>query len=431
VIAPSLATLVLLTGVGPFATDAYLPGLPALQHSLHTSAAIAQLTLTAFIIGVAIGQLVFGPISDGAGRRPVLLAGAIGFLVTSALCALVSNGPLMVVLRLLEGFAAGAMVGPGRAMVSDTSRGLEAARRYGTLASVTLLAPVLAPPLGSAILGVGSWRLIFTALALGGAAMVAAVLVLPETLPAERRQGGTLGANLARVKDLSSDWNYMRHVAVQCLATMGFFSYIGGSAFTLETVYGIDQSRYAEVFTVNALAMVTTSVVFRALVGRVGAPVLRAWGLGLAVTGATGLLVVALLGPDRVGTLAAPWALLSFVTGGMGLAIPGAQVLAQEAGRRSGGTAAALFGGLLFLAGSLVTPLTGVLGYATLLPMALLMFGFLSAAALLAIAAAVLGQPSRASSSTPAGSTGERGEARSWRANSRAASGLAPGPDSR
>jgi DHA1 family bicyclomycin/chloramphenicol resistance-like MFS transporter len=223
----------------------------------------------------------------------------------------------------------------------------------------------------------------------------------------------------------------MRHVAVQCLATMGFFSYIGGSAFTLETVYGIDQSRYALIFTVNALAMVTTSVVFRALVARVGAPVLRACGLALAVTGATGLLIVALLGPDRIGTLAAPWMLLSFVTGGMGLAIPGAQVLAQEAGRRSGGTASALFGGLLFLAGSLVTPLTGVLGYATLLPMALLMFGFLSAAALLAIAAAVLGQPSRASSSTPAGSTGERGGARSWRANSRAASGLAPGPDSR
>src|SRR5690349_3250478 len=138
IVAPSLAGLALLTGIGPFATDAYMPGLPALQHSLGTSAAVAQLTLTAFIIGVAVGQLVFGPISDGTGRRPVLLAGAIGFFVTSALCALVSSGPLMVVLRLLEGAAAGALVGPGRAMVSDTSRGLEAARRYGTLASVTL-----------------------------------------------------------------------------------------------------------------------------------------------------------------------------------------------------------------------------------------------------------------------------------------------------
>ena len=121
--APSLAALVLLTGIGPLATDAYLPGLPELQRSLGTSAAIAQLTLTAFIIGAALGQLLVGPISDGAGRRPVLLFSAVGFCVLSALCAVVSNGPLLVVLRLLEGFAAGGGVAAGRAVVSDTSTG--------------------------------------------------------------------------------------------------------------------------------------------------------------------------------------------------------------------------------------------------------------------------------------------------------------------
>src|SRR6201990_2328244 len=139
---PPLAALVLLVGIGPFATDAYLPGLPALQHSLGTSAAVAQLTLTAFIVGAALGQLAIGPLSDGTGRRPVLLLGAIAFCLTSALCALVSSGPLLVVLRLLEGFAAGGGVAAGRAMVSDTSEGDEAARRYGTLGSNTLLAAV-------------------------------------------------------------------------------------------------------------------------------------------------------------------------------------------------------------------------------------------------------------------------------------------------
>jgi DHA1 family bicyclomycin/chloramphenicol resistance-like MFS transporter len=380
---PSLAALVLITGIGPLATDAYLPGLPALQQSLSTSAATAQLTLTAFIVGLALGQLVIGPISDGSGRRTVLLTSATSFIVLSALCAVVSSAPLLVVLRLLEGFAAGGGVAAGRAVVSDTSHGDEAARRYGTLASVTLLGPVLAPPIGSVILSTGSWRSVFVVLAGTGVGMVGLIwTLLPESLPRERRQASSALATARRVADLVTDRAYMHHVVVQCFATMGFFVYIGGSSFALQSIYGISESRYAAVFTVNAIAMVCTSVLFRALVVRVGSARLRATGLALAIAGASGLLVVAILGTSRVPFLAVPWALLSCVTAGMGLMIPASQVLAQEAGRRSAGTAAALVGGLVFLAGSLVIPLTGLLGYTTLLPMALLMVGFLSLSAL-------------------------------------------------
>ena len=387
---PPLAALVLLTGVSPLATDAYLPGLPALQNSLHTSAATAQLTLTAFLIGMALGQLITGPISDSTGRRPIVLLSAVLFMALSALCAVVSSAPLLVVLRLLEGAAGGGMVAAGRAMVSDTSRGAEAARRYGTLSSVTLLAPVLAPPIGSTILAVGSWRTVFAGLGLTGVAMVVAALRLDETLPPAARQGSSVGATVRRISDLSTDWSYMRHVAVQAFATMGFFVYIGGSAFALQTVYGISQGRYAEVFTVNAITMVVTSALFRAMVVRLGAARLRVAGLALAATGATALLITALLGTQALPSLAAPWVSFSLVTAGMGLSIPASNVLAQEAGRRSGGTASALFGGLLFLAGSAVTPLTGVLGYHSLTPMALLMFGFF------ACAWAVLGSTARA-----------------------------------
>lgn len=379
---PSLAALVLLTGVSPLATDAYLPGLPALQRSLATSAATAQLTLTAFLIGMALGQLMTGPISDATGRRPVLLASAASFLTFSGLCAVVPSAPLLVVLRLMEGFAAGGLVAAGRAIVSDTSEGDEAARRYGTVASMTLLAPVIAPPLGSVILSAGSWRIVFAALAAVGVAMVLTVLRLSESLPAERRQGGGLAATANRVSDLGTDWCYMRHVVIQGFGQMGFFVYIGGSAFALETVYGISQSRYAEVFTVNAGVMVATCMLFRALVVRAGATRLRLLGLGLSSTGALGLLVTALIGKQALPSLAAPWLAFALVTAGMGLTIPASQVLAQEAGRRSGGTASALLGGLLFLVGSAVTPLTGVLGYHTLTPMALLMCGFFGASGL-------------------------------------------------
>ncbi len=292
------------------------------------------------------------------------------------------SASLLVVLRLLEGFAAGGLVAAGRATVSDTSQGDDAARRYGTIASVALLGPVLAPPIGSVILAFGSWRAVFAALAAVGVVMVVAVLRLHETLPSERRQGSSLGATVGRVGDLIGDWSYMRHVVIQCFAQMGFFVYIGGSSFALETVYGISQSRYAEVFTVNAVAMVATCILFRVLVVRVGAVRLRLLGLAVSSAGATILLVTALVGTAGLPSLGVPWVAFSCVTAGMGLSIPAAQVLAQEAGRRSGGTASALFGGLLFLTGSIVTPLTGVLGYHTLVPMALLMCSFFGLSAL-------------------------------------------------
>ena len=329
--------------------------------------------MTAFLVGIALGQLVTGPISDATGRRPVLLCSAAAFLALSALCAIVPSAPVLVLLRLLEGFAAGGLVAAGRAIVSDTSAGDDAARRYGTIASVTLLGPVLAPPIGSVILSVGSWRLVFAALAVVGVGMVFAVLRLHESLVSERRQGSSLASTVGRVGDLVGDWPYMRHVVIQGFAQMGFFVYIGGSSFALETVYGISQSRYAEVFTVNALAMVATCILFRVLVVRVGAVRLRLVGLAIASTGAATLLVTALLGTRTLPYLGVPWVAFSMVTAGMGFSIPSGQVLAQEAGRRSGGTASALFGGLLFLAGSAVTPLTGVLGYHTLTPMAVLM----------------------------------------------------------
>jgi DHA1 family bicyclomycin/chloramphenicol resistance-like MFS transporter len=204
-----------------------------------------------------------------------------------------------------------------------------------------------------------------------------------------------LPATGRRVPDLLRDRAYVPHVAVQALATMGFFTYIGGSSFALQTVYRLSQSRYALVFTVNAIAMAATSVVLRLSVARVGAARLRLIALCLAGAAACGLLSVALLGTDRVPRLAVPWALLSFLTAGMGLMIPASTSLAQEAGRRSGGTAAALSGGLVFLAGALVTPLTGNAPLQHPRPMALLMSGFFAASAL-ALAAACRRQPRRA-----------------------------------
>ena len=255
--APPLAVLVLVTGVGPLALDTYLAALPALQHSLSTSAAVAQLTVTTYLAGLALGQLVIGAVSDGTGRRIPLLCSTAAFMTTCIVCAIAPNAGLLIAARLLGGLAAGAGVATGRAVVSDCYEGDAAAKKFGTLASINFLGPVIAPAIGGLILTVGTWRTIFWILSGLGLVMFLAVAArLPETLPpSERHRGGVTSAG-ARMVDLLGDRVYLRHVVVSCLATAGFFTYIGGSSFVLQTVYGISQTEYALVFSVNAVAMV-------------------------------------------------------------------------------------------------------------------------------------------------------------------------------
>lgn len=401
---PSLAALVLVVGVGPFATDTYLAALPQVQASLATSATLAQLSVTAFLVGLAVGQLTSGPVSDARGRRRLVVASSVAFLLTSVVCALAPSGPLLVAVRLVQGIAAGCGVAVGRAVVSDRYSGPEAAARYGTLAAITLLGPVVAPAIGGLVLQVGSWRWVFGFLAALGAAMtVGALLGIPETLPPGRRQATGPGELRHRVADLLGDPAFRGPVIVQGLATAGFFVYIGGSSFVLQTQLGVSEGLYAVVFATNAAAMSVVSIVFRLVVVRRGALPLRQVGLAMSTTAAVALAVVALAAGDDVA-LPPTWALLAVVVAGMGFAIPATTVLAQEAGRRSGGTASSLSGGLTFLVGALATPLTGLTGQQDVRGMAVMM-------AVLLVASVVASRVTRLSAgrsgpSRPAGRAG-------------------------
>jgi DHA1 family bicyclomycin/chloramphenicol resistance-like MFS transporter len=223
---------------------------------------------------------------------------------------------------------------------------------------------------------------------------VAVLLGVPETL---RTAGGTpdavatpadggLAATVHRMADLLRDGAFMRVVAVQCLATAGFFVYIGGSSFVLETVYGLSPGMYATLFAVNAFALVVSSGIVRVLVGRVPVPLLRSVGLGLALTGAGVLATSAVLAAPAAPPLLLVWGALTTVVGGMGFVIPTTTALAQEAGRRAPGTASALQGGLAFLAGAAVTPLTGLVGYRSVVPMGVLMAVFFTGSILMLLA---------------------------------------------
>jgi DHA1 family bicyclomycin/chloramphenicol resistance-like MFS transporter len=188
--------IVLISAVSPLATDAYLSAWPALQRSLHTSAAVAQLSLTAFLVGFAAGQLVLGSVSDGTGRRSVLVASTAAFALSTLACAVAPSGPALAVLRLVEGVAAGGAAATVRAVVSDHYEGREAAELFGTISSVMLLAPVLAPPIGTAIVAFGSWRTVFAMLAIVGCVMVVGVVAC---VPSRcRRPPGTGRASARR-----------------------------------------------------------------------------------------------------------------------------------------------------------------------------------------------------------------------------------------
>jgi DHA1 family bicyclomycin/chloramphenicol resistance-like MFS transporter len=211
--------------------------------------------------------------------------------------------------------------------------------------------------------------------------VLAVFLGIPETLPPQRRQQSGLGRMASRMRVLARQRSFMRHVVIQCLAGAGFFTYIGGSSFVLQSVFDVDPSLYTVIFASNAAAMAGAGLVFRSVVLRHGAVRLRAVGVSACSVGSAALLVVAVVAPDdsRV-PLAVPWALLCVVVAGMGLTMPATTALAQEAGRHSAGSAAALQGGSTFLTGALVTPLTSIAGYRTLLPMALMMAVFFIAA---------------------------------------------------
>lgn len=382
---PWLVALVLVTGVGPLATDTYIAALPQVRSTLGTTATVAQLTMTFFIAGMAVGQLLSGPVSDSRGRRSMILASSATFALASLLCAVAPTGLLLVAGRAAQGLVAGVGVSVGRAVVSDRYVGARAAAAYGTLASASLVGPVVAPAVGGVLLTVGDWRTIFLFLGVVGVAMTTlAFLGIPETLPVERRQASGLREVADRMRDLMTDRVFVAPVVVQCLVVAGFFVYIGGSSIVLQTQLGISEREYTALFATNALAMVLASIAFRLLVVRTGAAVLRRAAMTVATLGGVALLTACLLAPDHLPPLPLVWAPLAVMLGGLGMFLPASTSITQAAGRRSAGTAAALGGGIPFFSGALTTPLTGLLGSQTVLTMASCTVGFYA----LAVAAA-------------------------------------------
>lgn len=354
-----LVVLGALSAFGPLSLDMYLPAFPTLARDLHAGASQVQLTITACLAGLALGQLVAGPLSDRFGRRPPLLAGVAAYGVASLLCALAPDVATLTGLRVVQGLAGSAGIVLARAVARDLHSGAALARFFALLMLVNGAAPILAPLLGAQVLTVTSWRGVFVLLAVIGAALWLAVLVvLPETLPVERRHTGGVVATVRTFGVLLHD-----RLFVGCALTAGFvlgamFAYISGSSFVLQDVYGLSQQQFALVFGSNAAGLIAASQVSARRVRTVPPQRLLGAGVVVSVTGATGLLLAVQLGAGLVGVLPS----LFLVVTAVGLVGPNATALALADHPQVAGSASALLGLGQYAVGGLVAPLVGLAG---------------------------------------------------------------------
>jgi DHA1 family bicyclomycin/chloramphenicol resistance-like MFS transporter len=355
-----IAVLGALVALGPLTIDMYLPALPKIADELSVSSSIAQLTLTGTLAGLALGQLVVGPLSDSLGRRRPLMAGIVVHMLASVLCLFAPNIAVLGVARGLQGMGAAAAMVVAIAVVGDLYADNVAATVMSRLMLVLGVAPVVAPSLGAAVLLKASWHWVFAVLVvLAGALLLLAATALPETLPASHRRPLRVRSIAATYVELLRDVRFVMLVLVAALGMSGLFAYIAGASFVLQGHYGLDQQAFALVFGAGAIALIGATQFNVVLLRRFSPQIIVVWALAAAL--AAGVVFVGLsvahIG-GLLGFVLPVWAILA----AMGLVIPNAPAMALSRHPDAAGTAAALLGAAQFGLGAAVAPLVGFLG---------------------------------------------------------------------
>lgn len=381
-----LLVLALLSALAPFATDLYLPAFPTMAAELATDATSIQLTLTAFLIGIAAGQLVFGPLSDRVGRVKPLVIGSVLCVVASVAAAAAPTIEILVGARLVQGLAGAAGMVIGRAVISDLSRGTSAARAFSLMMLVGGIAPVLAPLLGSMLVGPVGWRGLLWIVAVLALAMLVGVLaVVRETHPAARRaemreQRARTGSGARELRSR----DYLGNTLAFGFAFAVMMAYISASPFVYQVMMGLSEVQYGLAFGANALGLALVSGISARLAATRSVPGLLGLGLTLVLLSAVAVLVLA-LSPAPAGWLALP---LFTSVASLGLVLGNATALALAAARHTAGTASAVLGALQFALAGLVSPLVSLGGEDTAVPLA----GIMTALAVIALGCFAVGR---------------------------------------
>ncbi|WP_294001048.1 multidrug effflux MFS transporter [Sphaerotilus sp.] len=357
----------LVSAIGPFAIDMYLPALPEIGHSLQADTAQVQRSLTVFFLALGVCQLLYGPLSDRFGRKPPLYFGLALFVAGSIGCALAPDIQTLIVLRFIAGVGACACTVIPRAVVRDLHTGVEATRLTSLLMLVFSVSPILAPLAGSLVIAVASWRWIFwTVSALGVLGIALLAWQLEESRPTSARTASTLGGVLATYWTLLRDRHFMALTLIGAFGMSAFFAYLGNSSFLLIGHYGVTPMQYGFLFSINAAAFIGTAQFNSRLCVRYG--LVRVVQVGVAgfASIALGLWALFAFGVDRLDLLS----VLVFCSfGWLGLVVPTTAVLALETHGEIAGTASALLGTTQMVIGAVVMGVLSLFIDGTPMPM--------------------------------------------------------------
>ncbi|MBB4000856.1 multidrug effflux MFS transporter [Aureimonas pseudogalii] len=361
-----LAILSALMGFASISTDLYLPAMPTMATALGSDAGTMELTISGYLIGFSLGQLLRGPLGDRYGRRLPVAIGLVLFVIGSAGCALSTDVWHMVGWRVVQAVGACAGVVLARAMVRDLYAGHRAAQMLSTLMTVMAVAPLLGPVVGSQILAVSSWQAIFWTLVGVGVATLVALYTLPETLPEERRNMEPLGRAMARYGMLLRHPRLLGYAGAGAFFYGGVYAYIAGTPFAYITYHHVSPRLYGILFAAGILGIMATNVVNARLVGRLGG--LRLLRIGSAGAAVSGILLVtdATTGWGGLWGLVIP--LFAFVSmNGLIVANSIAGAMAEFPDRA--GTVSALVGAMQYGTGIVGSAMVGVLADGTPRPL--------------------------------------------------------------
>jgi len=361
-----------LTAVGPFTIDLYLAAFPQITSDMNTQPGAVQLTITATLAGLALGQLLIGSISDAIGRRRPLLAGLSLYVVASLGIVFVTSVEALTALRFVQGFAASAGMVLSMAIVRDRFEGIQVGKALARLMLVVGVAPSIAPLIGAQFLRLGSWRLMFVALAIFGVVLLAlGYFLLKESLPVSLRRSGGVGSAVRSYGSLLRDPLFMGLALLSGFSMAALFTYVSSATFVFQAGFGLSAQGFALIFASGAVAITAGTQINGAMLGRVAPDQILRFAVlaSFLATGAMVLVSVLDLGM---------WPLIAFLVINMlitGILLPAVPVIALEANAHRAGSAAALLGALQFGVGALIAPVTGLFSEGSAVAMAGVMFG--------------------------------------------------------